>query len=140
MFGILLDCTYLFECLKSCYCFVLEEEYYKKNMSICSIIEILKSAFLPERSKGFDSSSNVFVLVGSNPTECKEPFTLRHHEDTFYVDFFGTRTQINARYLSLLLTTYFTEIGTRVDRQIRKDGEIVLLLPNLLYPCYLFYY
>jgi hypothetical protein len=27
-------------------------------------------AFLPERSKGFDSSSNVFVLVGSNPTGC----------------------------------------------------------------------
>ena len=25
---------------------------------------------MPERSKGFDSSSNVFVLVGSNPTEC----------------------------------------------------------------------
>ena len=27
-------------------------------------------AFLPERSKGLDSSSSVFVLVGSNPTEC----------------------------------------------------------------------
>ena len=27
-------------------------------------------AFMPERSKGFDSSSNVFVLVGSNPTQC----------------------------------------------------------------------
>jgi hypothetical protein len=30
---------------------------------------------LPERSKGLDSSSSVFVLVGSNPTECKS-FTL----------------------------------------------------------------
>jgi hypothetical protein len=27
-------------------------------------------AFVPERSKGFDSSSNVVILVGSNPTEC----------------------------------------------------------------------
>ena len=27
-------------------------------------------AFMPERSKGFDSSSNIFVCVGSNPTEC----------------------------------------------------------------------
>ena len=27
-------------------------------------------AFMPERSKGSDSSSDVFVLVGSNPTEC----------------------------------------------------------------------
>ena len=27
-------------------------------------------ASVPERSKGFDSSSNVFVLVGSNPTGC----------------------------------------------------------------------
>ena len=27
-------------------------------------------AFVPERSKGLDSSSSVFVLVGSNPTEC----------------------------------------------------------------------
>eukprot|EP00980_Cylindrotheca_fusiformis_P028900 scaffold22672_cov141-Cylindrotheca_fusiformis.AAC.3 len=25
---------------------------------------------MPERSKGFDSSSNIFVCVGSNPTEC----------------------------------------------------------------------
>ena len=31
----------------------------------------VNQAFLPERSKGFDSSSNVFVRVGSNPTECK---------------------------------------------------------------------
>lgn len=31
-------------------------------------------AFVPERSKGFDSSSNVFVLVGSNPTECNSLF------------------------------------------------------------------
>jgi hypothetical protein len=30
----------------------------------------VRIAFLPERSKGFDSSSNVFVRVGSNPTEC----------------------------------------------------------------------
>ena len=29
------------------------------------------TAFVPERSKGLDSSSSVFVLVGSNPTECK---------------------------------------------------------------------
>ena len=28
-------------------------------------------AQMPERSKGFDSSSNVFALVGSNPTLCK---------------------------------------------------------------------
>ena len=28
------------------------------------------TAFVPERSKGLDSSSSVFVLVGSNPTEC----------------------------------------------------------------------
>ena len=27
-------------------------------------------AHVPERSKGFDSSSNVFALVGSNPTVC----------------------------------------------------------------------
>ena len=27
-------------------------------------------AFVPERSKGLDSSSSVFVLVGSNPIEC----------------------------------------------------------------------
>ena len=26
---------------------------------------------MPERSKGFDSSSNIFVCVGSNPTECR---------------------------------------------------------------------
>ena len=31
---------------------------------------VIITAFMPERSKGFDSSSNVFVLVGSNPTEC----------------------------------------------------------------------
>ena len=30
----------------------------------------LSTAFVPERSKGSDSSSDVFVLVGSNPTEC----------------------------------------------------------------------
>ena len=27
-------------------------------------------AFMPERSKGLDSSSSIFVCVGSNPTEC----------------------------------------------------------------------
>ena len=29
---------------------------------------------MPERSKGLDSSSSVFVLVGSSPTECKFDF------------------------------------------------------------------
>ena len=31
---------------------------------------LVSTASVPERSKGFDSSSNVFVLVGSNPTGC----------------------------------------------------------------------
>lgn len=37
---------------------------------VYNIVERRRHAFLPERSKGLDSSSSVFVLVGSNPTEC----------------------------------------------------------------------
>ena len=31
---------------------------------------MVQEAFMPERSKGVHSSCIVFVLVGSNPTEC----------------------------------------------------------------------
>ena len=45
------------------------------HMNVCSnyiimLPELAQQAFVPERSKGSDSSSDVFVLVGSNPTEC----------------------------------------------------------------------
>ena len=41
-----------------------------------------QQASVPERSKGFDSSSNVFVLVGSNPTGCKHvPISVVYSSD-----------------------------------------------------------
>ena len=35
-----------------------------------NLVEQLFSASVPERSKGLDSSSSVFVLEGSNPSRC----------------------------------------------------------------------
>jgi hypothetical protein len=45
--------------------------FFFNNLVIVIIfVNNLSQASVPERSKGFDSSSNVFVLVGSNPTGC----------------------------------------------------------------------
>ena len=41
-------------------------------------------ARMPERSKGFDSSSNVFVLVGSNPTSCRSFLDFRPQEEEYF--------------------------------------------------------
>ena len=51
-------------------------------------------AFVPERSKGLDSSSSVFVLVGSSPTEC---IIFSDSEVVITVDFESTIRSSNLR-------------------------------------------
>ena len=51
-------------------------------------------AFVPERSKGLDSSSSVFVLVGSSPTEC---MIFSDSEVVITVDFESTIRSSNLR-------------------------------------------
>lgn len=48
----------------------IEVLYYLYIPKFWTSIQRSSWAFMPERSKGFDSSSNIFVCVGSNPTEC----------------------------------------------------------------------
>ena len=49
---------------------------------------------MPERSKGLDSSSSVFVLVGSSPTEC---MIFSDSEVVITVDFESTIRSSNLR-------------------------------------------
>ena len=75
-------------------------------------------AFVPERSKGFDSSSNVFVLVGSNPTECSHWILL--HQSIMHTillhpqlmnsttTYFCTYSNINLRHQIQLNTLFCT--------------------------------
>jgi hypothetical protein len=56
-------------------------------------------AFVPERSKGLDSSSSVFVLVGSSPTEC---ILFSDSEVVITVDFESTIRSSNLRRRKLL--------------------------------------
>ena len=45
-----------------------------------------QQAFMPEQSKGSDSSSDVFVLVGSNPTECNENTFVHGTGEIVFID------------------------------------------------------
>ena len=57
-------------------------------------------AFVPERSKGLDSSSSVFVLVGSSPTEC---IIFSDSEVVITVDFESTIRSSNLRRRNIQL-------------------------------------
>ena len=50
-----------------------------------------KKHLCPSWSKGFDSSSNIFVCVGSNPTGCNLTFALIliHYHHLFGLNYFG---------------------------------------------------
>ena len=49
---------------------ILSSYVFTSNFLILMRLQMVQEAFMPERSKGVHSSCIVFVLVGSNPTEC----------------------------------------------------------------------
>ena len=71
-------------------------------------------AFLSERSKEFNSSSNVFVLADSNPTECTYLISPHHtHYTSFDLILLGTATpQISNQALMHISTDIISKNNT----------------------------
>ena len=97
----------------------------------------MKSAFVPERSKGLASSASVFVLVGSNPTECNFVISCKHiiFKFLFYVSPYVPTSTVKVQ-LSTVVSAQEHPIS--YSKQFLPFMTLMALTSNLYWLTFLF--
>ena len=91
-------------------------------------MQVIMKALLSEKYKEFDSGSNVFILVGSFPTECTYFIFPPHtHSTSFDLILLGTATpQISKQYITHIFTDIISKHNT-----FKHSSNHLIMLPLL---------